>query len=106
MRKSELESENSTFKLRLVNYDHYHQIKKYYIRPKRPVSPTRARPQRHPPSGEKSSKLSCPEMGLGAFYMFGIYWLLGGFRRGPNCVTHITHSHILCTVPPGLPLDK
>ena len=99
VRKSELESENSTFKLRLVNYDHYHQIKKYYIRPKRPVSPTRARPQRHPPSGEKSSKLSCPEMGLGAFYMFGIYWLLGGFRRGPNCVTHITHSHILCTVP-------
>ena len=35
VRKSELESENSTFKLRLGNYDHYHQIKKYYIRPKR-----------------------------------------------------------------------
>ena len=29
VRKSELESENSTFKLRLGNYDHYHQIKKY-----------------------------------------------------------------------------
>lgn len=109
VRKSELESENSTFKLRLVNYDHYHQIIKKYLNKTKetsPVSPTRARPQRHPPSGEKSSKLSCPEMGFGAFYMFGIYWLLGGFRRGPNCVTHITHSHILCTVPPGLLLDK
>ena len=103
VRKSELESENSTFKLRLVNYDHYHQIIKKYLNKTKetsPVSPTRARPQRHPPSGEKSSKLSCPEMGFGAFYMFGIYWLLGGFRRGPNCVTHIIHSHILCTVPP------
>ena len=109
VRKSELESENSTFKLRLVNYDHYHQIIKKYLNKTKetsPVSPTRARPQRHPPSGEKSNKLSCPQMGLGAFYMFGIYWLLGGFRRGPNCVTHITHSHILCTVPPGLLLDK
>ena len=109
VRKSELESENSTFKWRLVNYDHYHQIIKKYLNKTKetsPVSPTRARPQRHPPSGEKNGKLSCPEMGFGAFYMFGIYWLLGGFRRGPNCVTHITHSHILCTVPPGLLLDK
>ena len=103
VRKSELESENSTIKLHLGNYDHCHQIIKKYLNKTKetsPVSPTRARPQRHPPSGEKSSKLSCPEMGFGAFYMFGIYWLLGGFRRGPNCVTHITHSHILCTVPP------